>query len=46
METKGDENALVTTIGADLTFEKGTLRFAYVLKKEHGLWFVYKFTEL
>jgi len=46
MDTKGDEENLVTTIQANLTFEKGTLQFEYVFKKEHGIWFVYRFNEL
>jgi hypothetical protein len=46
MDTKGDDDNLVTTIQANLTFEKGTLQFEYVLKKEHGIWFVYQFNEL
>jgi len=46
METKGDDDNLVTTIHANFKFEKGIIQFEYVLKKEHGFWFVYRFDEL
>lgn len=46
METKGDDDNKVTTIQANFTFEKRTLQFEYVLKKEHGVWFIYQFREL
>jgi hypothetical protein len=46
METKGDDDNLVTMIHANFRFDKETLQFEYVLKKEHGLWFVYRFDEM
>ena len=45
MNTKGDDDNKVTTIQANLTFDKGTLQFEFVLKKEHGVWYVYRFDE-
>jgi hypothetical protein len=46
MDTKGDSDNLVTAIQASCRFESGKLHFEYVLKKEHGVWFIYSFNEL
>jgi hypothetical protein len=46
MNTRGDDDRLITTIRATLRFERGSLEFDYVLKKEQGVWFIYKFDEL
>ena len=43
METKDN---LRTTIQMKLKFEKGSLDFQYVLKREQGVWFIYRFDEL
>jgi len=44
-EVRDDENGYFATIRSQLVFERGSLPFVFVLKKENGSWLVNSFKE-